>query len=52
MHDCTFVNLFFKLTVEGMHVLALLDKDKDRREKLMERFSNVVVKNADHLQPG
>lgn len=38
--------------VELMYVLSILEDDMTRKKDLLEKFIEVVVGNADHLQPG
>ena len=35
-----------------MYVLSLLEKEDERREALLERFTEIVVNSSDHYQPG
>ena len=38
--------------MEGLYVLSVLESDKDRRDALVEKFTEIAVDNSDHLQPG
>lgn len=41
-----------QLMVEGLYALTLLEDDNDRRNDLFKKFTEVVVDNSYHLQPG
>ena len=42
----------FQLMVEAMYSLSILEDEKAVKEKLLEKFKQVAVENADHVQPG
>ena len=49
---CVCVCVCVQLMVEGLYVLSVLEKDPNRKKALLDKFTEVVVSNADHFQPG
>ena len=41
-----------ELTLEGLYILSLLDKNDEHLNVLKDKFSEVVVKKYNHFQPG
>ena len=46
------LSFYKQLTVEGMYVLAVLEKDETRKKVLMDKFTKEILDHAKHLQPG
>ena len=44
--------VLLQLCVEEVYVLAILENDKDKRNDLLRRFTEIAVNNSYHLQPG